>query len=77
MEGLECEKKVTKSNYYVRALTYCDMCRITTSDLEDVLDVYPEFANNFLSNFYVSFDLERVSMFIALIENIISKNNHH
>jgi hypothetical protein len=61
MQGMEYEKKVTKSNYYVRALTYCDMCKILTSDLDDVLDVYPEFANNFLSSFHVSFDLERVN----------------
>ncbi len=51
---------VGKANYYVRALTYCDLNKILIEDLLEILDVYPEFATNFLQTFHVTFDLRSV-----------------
>jgi hypothetical protein len=50
-----------KANYYVRALTYCDLNKILIEDLVEILDVYPEFATNFLHTFHVTFNLCSVS----------------
>jgi len=50
-----------KSNYSVRAMSYCDLHTITIADLQDIMDSYPEFAGDFLQNFGVTFNLRQVS----------------
>ena len=52
---------VGKSSCNVRALTYCDLHKIHRDDLLDVLEMYPEFAENFVKNLEVTFDLRDVS----------------
>uniref|UniRef100_A0A1I8EV62 Cyclic nucleotide-binding domain-containing protein n=1 Tax=Wuchereria bancrofti TaxID=6293 RepID=A0A1I8EV62_WUCBA len=48
---------VGKSSCNVRALTYCDLHRILRDDLLDVLDIYPEFAENFCRNLTITYNL--------------------
>ena len=52
---------IGKSNYCVRALSYCDLHKVTLTDLHEILDMYPEFAGDFLNKFRVTFDLREVS----------------
>jgi len=47
------------SGYGVKALSYCDLHVITLSDLMAVLDDYPEFADDFLRQFVVTFSIQR------------------
>lgn len=53
---------IGKSNYCVRALSYGDLHKITLEDLQEVLDVYPEFAVQFLQTFSVTFNLRHVGL---------------
>ncbi|XP_028674224.2 potassium voltage-gated channel subfamily H member 6a [Erpetoichthys calabaricus] len=46
-----------KSNSDVRALTYCDLHKIQREDLLEVLDMYPDFSDNFWSNLEITFNL--------------------
>ncbi|XP_067890636.1 potassium voltage-gated channel subfamily H member 7-like [Heterodontus francisci] len=46
-----------KSNADVRALTYCDLHKIQREDLLEVLDMYPEFSDYFLTNLELTFNL--------------------
>ncbi|XP_060558376.1 potassium voltage-gated channel unc-103-like [Ruditapes philippinarum] len=48
---------VGKSSCNVRALTYCDLHKIHRDDLLEILDMYPEFAEQFVKNLEVTFDL--------------------
>ncbi|VDD96396.1 unnamed protein product [Enterobius vermicularis] len=48
---------VGKSSCNVRALTYCDLHKILRDDLLDVLDMYPEFADNFCQNLTITCNL--------------------
>ncbi|XP_031351425.1 potassium voltage-gated channel subfamily H member 6 isoform X3 [Photinus pyralis] len=48
---------IGKSSCNVRALTYCDLHKIHREDLLDVLELYPEFYNNFISNLEITFNL--------------------
>uniref|UniRef100_A0AC34REF4 Cyclic nucleotide-binding domain-containing protein n=1 Tax=Panagrolaimus sp. JU765 TaxID=591449 RepID=A0AC34REF4_9BILA len=48
---------VGKASCNVRALTYCDLHKILRDDLLDVLDMYPEFAENFCKNLVITFNL--------------------
>ncbi|ELU16133.1 hypothetical protein CAPTEDRAFT_228010 [Capitella teleta] len=48
---------IGKSNYCVRALSYCDLHKILLDDLQEILDVYPEFSGEFLQKFRVTFNL--------------------
>lgn len=50
-----------KSSCNVRALTYCDLHKIHRDDLLEILDMYPEFAEHFVKNLEVTFDLRDVS----------------
>lgn len=50
-----------KSNADVRALTYCDLHKILREDVLEVLDMYPEFADNFWNNLEITFNLRDVS----------------
>jgi hypothetical protein len=52
-----------KSLYFVRALSYCDINKIEMEDLKEILQTYPEFAEEFITKFQVTFDLKRVSIF--------------
>lgn len=52
---------IGKSNYCVRALSYCDLHKILLDDLQEILDVYPEFSGDFLQKFRVTFNLRYVS----------------
>ncbi|CAD5113617.1 DgyrCDS2780 [Dimorphilus gyrociliatus] len=51
------KSEIGKSNYCVRALSYCDLHKIQLDDLKEILYVYPEFAGDFLDKFRVTFDL--------------------
>ena len=55
-----------KSNYCVRALSYCDMHKVMVADFNDILALYPEFAGDFLLNFRVTFNLRFVSRSMLL-----------
>ena len=70
---------VGKSMYCVRALSYCDLHKIELEDLQEILDVYPEFAGGFLQKFRVTFDLRRVShklAVISMVEDFLSGQNY-
>ncbi|XP_048846837.1 potassium voltage-gated channel subfamily H member 7-like [Brienomyrus brachyistius] len=49
--------KPGKSNADVRALSYCDMHTIQREDLLEVLDMYPEFSDHYLTNLELTFNL--------------------
>lgn len=49
-----------QSLYFVRALSYCDINKIELDDLKEVLQTYPEFAEQFIRKFHVTFDLKKV-----------------
>lgn len=55
--------KPGKSSADVRALSYCDLHTIQREEILEVLDMYPEFADHFLTNLELTFDLrdEKVS----------------
>ena len=45
----------------VNALTYCDLHKIDYDDIAEVLDIYPEFKEEFRKNLEVTFSLRDVS----------------
>ena len=49
--------KPGKSNADVRALSYCDLHTIQREEILEVLDMYPEFADLFLTNLELTFNL--------------------
>ncbi|XP_056286935.1 potassium voltage-gated channel subfamily H member 7-like isoform X2 [Pseudoliparis swirei] len=49
--------KPGKSSADVRALSYCDLHTIQRDEILEVLDMYPEFADYFLANLELTFDL--------------------
>ncbi|KAM4534012.1 voltage-gated inwardly rectifying potassium channel KCNH2 isoform 2-T2 [Odontesthes bonariensis] len=51
-----------KSNADVRALTYCDLHKILREDVLEVLDMYPEFTDNFWNNLEITFNLRDTNM---------------
>ncbi|KAK2702001.1 potassium voltage-gated channel subfamily H member 7-like [Artemia franciscana] len=53
---------IGKSSCNVRALTYCDLHKITRDDLLDVLDMYPEFSESFCNNLEITFNLRDEEM---------------
>lgn len=57
---------IGKSSCNVRALTYCDLHRIMRDDILDVLDLYPEFAEEFSRNLEITFNLRDVSLLYML-----------
>ncbi|KAK7101352.1 hypothetical protein V1264_024143 [Littorina saxatilis] len=50
---------VGKSMYFVRALSYCDINKIELPDLKIIMQLYPEFAEQFLNRFQVTFNLKK------------------
>ena len=61
-ENICQHKTVGKSSCNVRALTYCDLHKIHRDDILEILDMYPEFAELFIKNLEVTFDLRDVSV---------------
>ncbi|KAM9305681.1 voltage-gated inwardly rectifying potassium channel KCNH7 [Gastrophryne carolinensis] len=59
--------KPGKSNADVRALTYCDLHKIQREDLLEVLDMYPEFSDQFLTNLELTFNLRDESAKVELL----------
>uniref|UniRef100_A0A3Q4MYW6 Voltage-gated inwardly rectifying potassium channel KCNH2 n=1 Tax=Neolamprologus brichardi TaxID=32507 RepID=A0A3Q4MYW6_NEOBR len=51
-----------KSNADVRALTYCDLHKILREDVQEVLDMYPEFGDHFWNNLEITFNLRDTNM---------------
>lgn len=60
-ENICQHETIGKSSCNVRALTYCDLHKIHRDDLLDVLEMYPEFAEEFVKNLEVTFELRDVS----------------
>lgn len=60
--------KPGKSCADVRALSYCDLHTIQREEILEVLDMYPEFADHFLTNLELTFDLrdEKVISVISI-----------
>uniref|UniRef100_A0A8C4HGD2 Voltage-gated inwardly rectifying potassium channel KCNH2 n=1 Tax=Dicentrarchus labrax TaxID=13489 RepID=A0A8C4HGD2_DICLA len=56
-EPINLYSRPGKSNADVRALTYCDLHKILREDVLEVLDMYPEFADNFWNNLEITFNL--------------------
>lgn len=52
---------IGKSSCNIRALTYCDLHKISRDDLLDVLELYPEFAESFSANLELTFILRDVT----------------
>ncbi|XP_056007213.1 potassium voltage-gated channel subfamily H member 6-like isoform X12 [Ostrea edulis] len=61
-ENLCRYETVGKSSCNVRALTYCDLHKIHRDDLLEILDMYPEFSEPFITNLEVTFDLRDVDL---------------
>ena len=61
-ENICRHETIGKSSYNVRALTYCDLHKIQRDDILDILEMYPEFADQFIKNLEVTFDLRDVSV---------------
>ncbi|XP_044200814.1 potassium voltage-gated channel subfamily H member 7 isoform X2 [Thunnus albacares] len=56
-EMIHLYTKPGKSCADVRALSYCDLHTIQREEILEVLDMYPEFADHFLTNLELTFDL--------------------
>ncbi|XP_072556695.1 voltage-gated inwardly rectifying potassium channel KCNH7-like [Paramormyrops kingsleyae] len=56
-EMIHLYAKPGKSNADVRALSYCDLHTVQREELLEVLDMYPEFADHFLTNLELTFNL--------------------
>ncbi|XP_067083954.1 potassium voltage-gated channel subfamily H member 7-like [Osmerus mordax] len=56
-EMIHLYAKPGKSNADVRALSYCDLHTIQREEILEVLDMYPEFADLFLTNLELTFNL--------------------
>nr|XP_031534296.1 potassium voltage-gated channel subfamily H member 7 isoform X2 [Vicugna pacos] len=67
--------KPGKSNADVRALTYCDLHKIQREDLLEVLDMYPEFSDHFLTNLELTFNLRHESAKADLLLRSQSMND--
>ncbi|KAF7480679.1 Hypothetical predicted protein [Marmota monax] len=61
-EPISLHARPGKSSADVRALTYCDLHKIQRTDLLEVLDMYPAFADSFWSKLEVTFNLRDVSL---------------
>ena len=59
---LSTSSGVGKSEYSVRALSYCDIHKIMLDDLCAILNAYPEFSGDFLQKFTVTFNLRKVKL---------------
>uniref|UniRef100_A0A8B9H2L8 Voltage-gated inwardly rectifying potassium channel KCNH2 n=1 Tax=Astyanax mexicanus TaxID=7994 RepID=A0A8B9H2L8_ASTMX len=70
-----------KSSADVRALTYCDLHKIQREDVQEVLDMYPEFSDYFWSNLEITFNLRDVCVCLKNMSDSIGisaqKNKIH
>ena len=55
--GLDPDGEPSNATGNIRALTYCDLHKITRNDLLDVLRKYPTFWETFNREFEVTFNL--------------------
>uniref|UniRef100_A0A915J2C6 Cyclic nucleotide-binding domain-containing protein n=1 Tax=Romanomermis culicivorax TaxID=13658 RepID=A0A915J2C6_ROMCU len=60
-ENFLLHETIGKSSCNVRSLTYCDLHKILREDLLDVLDMYPEFYDDFKRNLVLTYDLRDVN----------------
>ena len=60
-ELMEDGEKIGKSIYRVRALTHCDLHKITKEDLVEVFESYPEYREKFWKGLILTFNLTVVS----------------
>ena len=58
--------KMGKSNYRVRALTHCDLHKITKPDLAEVFENYPEYREQFWKELAITFNLTMVSLSLII-----------
>jgi len=65
---------VGKSCYAVTAISYCDLHKISLDDLAAILDVYPEFASQFLHDFYITFSLRQVRSTVPVHVGVYSSS---
>ena len=56
-EPISKPNMVGKSNATVRALTFCDLHKISRVDLMEVFAMYPEFSEKFWKNLKITYDL--------------------
>ena len=61
-----------KSSSYVRALTYCDLHKISRVDLHDIIQMYPEFGVDLARDLHLTFDLRDVSVLELLFLSIVN-----
>ncbi|XP_025096460.1 potassium voltage-gated channel subfamily H member 6-like isoform X3 [Pomacea canaliculata] len=66
---------VGKSSCNVRALTYCDLHKIHRDDLLEILDTYPEFADLFIRNLEVTFDLRDEELMVRIPDGNIGSRS--
>lgn len=71
-EMMHLFSKPGKSCADVRALSYCDLHTIQREEILEVLDMYPEFADQFLTNLELTFDLrdENVKVIITIQQSV-------
>ncbi|KAL5007461.1 hypothetical protein ScPMuIL_016267 [Solemya velum] len=75
-ENLCKHDTVGKSSCNVRALTYCDLHKIHRDDILEILDMYPEFAEHFVKNLEITFDL-RDEELVMRVPTQYEEYNHH
>ncbi|KAK1788999.1 hypothetical protein P4O66_014950 [Electrophorus voltai] len=68
-EMIHLYAKPGKSNADVRALSYCDLHTINREELLEVLDMYPEFSDHFLTNLELTFNLRDQSAKVGLYQS--------
>ncbi|KAL7670634.1 hypothetical protein ACOME3_005566 [Neoechinorhynchus agilis] len=59
-----------KSAYVLRSVTYCDLHRLNRSDIIEVMDMYPEYADNFTVNLSLTISLRDEYLAAKYAENI-------
>lgn len=66
---------IGKSRCDVRAMTYCDLHKITRADLLHVLEMYPEFMETFNQNLTITYNLrDETQKGVANIHNLKPTN---
>ena len=71
-ENICHHETIGKSSCNVRALTYCDLHKIHRDDLLDILEMYPEFAEHFVKNLEITFDLRDVCLSFYFVIDLLS-----
>jgi CRP-like cAMP-binding protein len=63
---MENQNNIGRASCDVRALVYCDLHKIEKSNLLEILDMYPEFAQSFKNKFQVTYDLRTVNEIVKM-----------